>query len=339
MKNIAADDEDSDNSDDNDSDNLSYNTGTSNTKGNNADNSDENNNIDDTSSWFLSPVVPASGAYAKNNGKTDKFDKFSSTQTNGGKANNANKDTIGNIDDDADSSVDDGDQNNGDNNSSSGSSSSSNNDDDDDDDVFYDSDVVEQEEDNCKACPVVRPTFLCGSDNRTYSSVCRLDYHNCIHATLIRQSCKGFCPCKTNARSPAVAATAADSQWMNSAKQQQQQQQKLNQKASAAAAAAKLYRKKETAAAAAAAAAAAESDTMRRNNKPNSQNTITFTPEDVRYDNKHYKYIKYNSYKRDYQTDVKHKAHNYNEVVDKPAGPQKYAKPTPSQNSMWIYIL
>ncbi|PSN45689.1 hypothetical protein C0J52_11955 [Blattella germanica] len=48
----------------------------------------------------------------------------------------------------------------------------------------------------CNPCPVVKPTFLCGTDNRTYSSLCRLDYHNCIHHTAIRVACKGFCPCK-----------------------------------------------------------------------------------------------------------------------------------------------
>ncbi|KAL6254805.1 hypothetical protein P5V15_014140 [Pogonomyrmex californicus] len=48
----------------------------------------------------------------------------------------------------------------------------------------------------CQECPVVKPTFLCGSDNRTYSSPCRLEYHNCIHHTSVHITCKGFCPCK-----------------------------------------------------------------------------------------------------------------------------------------------
>nr|XP_023016994.1 proteoglycan Cow [Leptinotarsa decemlineata] len=71
-----------------------------------------------------------------------------------------------------------------------------------DDDVFYDTedDLDNDSEDSgesviCKPCPVVKPIFLCGSDNRTYSSLCRLDYHNCIHRTSIRVGCKGFCPC------------------------------------------------------------------------------------------------------------------------------------------------
>ena len=42
----------------------------------------------------------------------------------------------------------------------------------------------------------MKPTFLCGNDNRTYSSPCRLEYHNCIHHTSVRIACKGFCPCK-----------------------------------------------------------------------------------------------------------------------------------------------
>lgn len=95
-----------------------------------------------------------------------------------------------------------------------------------DDDVFYDSeDETEDQSDtfawvqiriivglfiyllifflwmccsSCEGCPVVKPVFLCGSDNRTYSSLCRLDYHNCIHHTSVKVSCKGFCPCKGN---------------------------------------------------------------------------------------------------------------------------------------------
>ncbi|XP_064080840.1 proteoglycan Cow-like [Macrobrachium nipponense] len=51
-------------------------------------------------------------------------------------------------------------------------------------------------EKRCPSCPVVRPVFLCGSDNRTYSSLCRLHYHNCIHDASVRIACKGFCPCK-----------------------------------------------------------------------------------------------------------------------------------------------
>lgn len=51
---------------------------------------------------------------------------------------------------------------------------------------------------SCKPCPVVSPAFLCGSDNHTYSSYCRLDYHNCIQEANVKIACKGFCPCRGN---------------------------------------------------------------------------------------------------------------------------------------------
>ncbi|XP_012276551.1 proteoglycan Cow [Orussus abietinus] len=67
-----------------------------------------------------------------------------------------------------------------------------------DDDAFYDSedDYEDQEETKCQECPVIKPVFLCGNDNRTYSSPCRLRYHNCIHSTSVYVMCAGFCPCK-----------------------------------------------------------------------------------------------------------------------------------------------
>lgn len=48
----------------------------------------------------------------------------------------------------------------------------------------------------CKTCSSKKQSFICGSDNRTYSSLCRLDYHNCVHNTATKSACKGFCPCK-----------------------------------------------------------------------------------------------------------------------------------------------
>lgn len=53
---------------------------------------------------------------------------------------------------------------------------------------------------SCKTCPVVRPDFVCGFDNSTYSTRCRLDFHNCVHDTKIEVACKGFCPCKAQDR-------------------------------------------------------------------------------------------------------------------------------------------
>ncbi|XP_028159750.1 proteoglycan Cow [Ostrinia furnacalis] len=74
----------------------------------------------------------------------------------------------------------------------------------DDEDVFYDAgaDAPEPDADapdRCVGCPVrARAEFLCGSDNRTYSSLCRLDLHNCVSraARPVRLACRGFCPCR-----------------------------------------------------------------------------------------------------------------------------------------------
>uniref|UniRef100_B3P7G3 GG12463 n=1 Tax=Drosophila erecta TaxID=7220 RepID=B3P7G3_DROER len=86
----------------------------------------------------------------------------------------------------------------------------------------------DEELDNCKPCPVAKPTFLCGADNRTYSSLCRLDYHNCIHSTSIRIACKGFCPCKEIGDGKRLQRLSGYNNKYNkkiSLDQQQQQQQ------------------------------------------------------------------------------------------------------------------
>nr|XP_026484286.1 proteoglycan Cow [Vanessa tameamea] len=81
----------------------------------------------------------------------------------------------------------------------------------DDEDVFYEtrssdhSSSVHSSSDRCVGCGgAARAAFLCGSDNRTYSSLCRLDLHNCVHraAPPVRLACRGFCPC---ARAPRPA--------------------------------------------------------------------------------------------------------------------------------------
>lgn len=56
----------------------------------------------------------------------------------------------------------------------------------------------------------------------------------------------------------------------------------------------------------------------RHSNHINAQ--YTFTPEDIKYDNKHYKYIKYTSFKKDStaRNDEKHKVRGYNDVMEKP---------------------
>lgn len=52
----------------------------------------------------------------------------------------------------------------------------------------------------CIPCPVLKPEFVCGSDNHTYSSVCRMEFRNCMHKVSVTVSCKGFCPCKGKKR-------------------------------------------------------------------------------------------------------------------------------------------
>lgn len=73
----------------------------------------------------------------------------------------------------------------------------------------------------------------------------------------------------------------------------------------------------------------------RHSNHVNSQ--YTFTPEDIKYDNKHYKYIKYTTYKKDTlsRPEEKHKIRGYNEVIDKPA---KYWK-KPNRKSETFYFM
>ncbi|CAB3239632.1 unnamed protein product [Arctia plantaginis] len=82
-----------------------------------------------------------------------------------------------------------------------------------DDDVFYDGGAREAE--GCVGCPArARAQFLCGSDNRTYSSLCRLDLHNCVRrgARPVRLACRGFCPCPRRAhRRPAWRRRRPDS--------------------------------------------------------------------------------------------------------------------------------
>ncbi|XP_037816058.1 proteoglycan Cow [Lucilia sericata] len=175
---------------------------------------------------------------------------------------------------------------------------------------------------NCKPCPVAKPTFLCGNDNRTYSSLCRLDYHNCIHSTSIRIACKGFCPCKDNINEKRLqrinerqnAFNAKYKKTMEQQQEKQQQQYKENSNNNIISSSNNnefntIMDDKD--------------DNNRHYNHINSQ--FTFTPEEIKYDNKHYKYLKYTAYKKDnqqYQED-KHKIRGYNEVIEKP---QKYLK-------------
>ncbi|VEN52425.1 unnamed protein product [Callosobruchus maculatus] len=192
--------------------------------------------------------------------------------------------------------------------------------DEEDDDVFYDTEDEpesdsEDETDSglvCKACPVVKPVFLCGSDNRTYSSLCRLDYHNCIHHTAIRVVCKGFCPCKENSE--------------ERLRKKQRQADKLNLFMSKY----KATLDKTGGASGGAAAPALKPPLSRSPLLPpfhpavsKADQLYTYTPQDFKYDNKHYKYIKYTKYNNNKEvngnaiySEDKERMRGYNEVLE-----------------------
>ncbi|CAG9769251.1 unnamed protein product [Ceutorhynchus assimilis] len=183
--------------------------------------------------------------------------------------------------------------------SSTKSEDSKSKDEEEDDDVFYDSEDDTDEEANddisdsnvCRPCPVVKPIFLCGSDNRTYSSLCRLDYHNCIHNTPIKLACKGFCPCK---------------EPDTKSRKKQRQSERLNNFISKYKA---TLDKSGT----------GGSISSIPDKPPVKTDVYSYVPQDIKYDNKHYKYIKYTKYNKDnnflYGND-KEKMRGFNEVTD-----------------------
>ncbi|XP_011184753.1 proteoglycan Cow isoform X3 [Zeugodacus cucurbitae] len=208
-------------------------------------------------------------------------------------------------------------ENNNNNNNNINNNSDNENDDEDaknfssdeesrEDDVFYENNNTagdkddEEDEDNCKPCPVAKPTFLCGADNRTYSSLCRLDYHNCIHSTTIRIACKGFCPCKENTDGKRLqrlserqsAFNAKYKKTIEQQQQQQQQQQKQQMQQQL------MYKDNSN------------SNNILGNTNDNLDNTLNSNNFNAIMDD--------NQYPED-----KHKIRGYNEVVEKP---QKYSK-------------
>ncbi|XP_050298806.1 proteoglycan Cow [Anthonomus grandis grandis] len=166
-----------------------------------------------------------------------------------------------------------------------------------DDDIFYDSeDDADDEvsEDPCHICPVVKPDFICGTDNRTYSTLCRLDYHNCFRQTSVKVACKGFCPCK---------------EVDIKVHKKQRQPDRLNNFMTKYKA---TLDKSGTISSGAVNGASLE--------KPTLKNDIySYVPQEIKYDNKHYKYIKYTKYNKENNFlygDDKEKLKGYNEVTD-----------------------
>ncbi|KRT78256.1 HLH domain-containing protein [Oryctes borbonicus] len=169
-----------------------------------------------------------------------------------------------------------------------------------DEDVYYDAeddpddDIDDDVNDSsvCNACPVAKPSFLCGSDNRTYSSWCRLDYHNCIHHTSIQVSCKGFCPCKEND--------------VHSRKKQRQQERNNNF----------MNKKKATLFKTENQNNGYSTKDSKQSQSSSKLDVYTFTPQDLKYDNKHYKYFIYSKPNKDNYLYVDDKQKAYNEVLD-----------------------
>nr|XP_018916028.1 PREDICTED: proteoglycan Cow isoform X1 [Bemisia tabaci] len=176
----------------------------------------------------------------------------------------------------------------------------------DDDDIFYNSDNDESDDtDNrdvvtprCAPCPVITPAFICGTDNKTYSSICRLDYHNCIHQSTVAIMCHGFCPCKTG----------GDHSW----KKQKRNERLGNLKS-------KYSKIKDV-----------DNSIKKVTSNQLFADKYSFIPQDFKYENKHYKYIKYTKHdnnlnkinfgstKIPYSED-KQKMRGYNDVLDKPS--------------------
>uniref|UniRef100_A0A8D8UMN9 Testican-1 n=1 Tax=Cacopsylla melanoneura TaxID=428564 RepID=A0A8D8UMN9_9HEMI len=192
---------------------------------------------------------------------------------------------------------------------------------DDDDDVFYDTETDGEDENTggdsigkCTPCPIVKPTFLCGSNNKTFSSLCRLDYHNCIHQTKIKLACKGFCPCKETEihlrkkqKLAAAAQTGGDrgSNLGLSKYKYTNVDDGSNVKS--------------------------KQDMMKLQggellDRQGYMDKYMFVPKDFKFDNQHYKYIKYMKHDKQYSpsqdtvSQDKDRLRGYNEAVDmKPA--------------------
>lgn len=159
---------------------------------------------------------------------------------------------------------------------------------------------------SCKPCPVVKPTFLCGADNRTYSSLCRLDYHNCIHQTSIRVTCKGFCPCK-GISSFTLLSTAFIYVYIFTEnevhlRKKQRQSERLNTF---------MNKYKATLDKKGTTGGSLSGETKSPSLQPRLDK-YTFTPQDFKFDNKHYKYIKYTKYNK--VSNYIHNAYRRNKV-------------------------
>ncbi|XP_043111401.1 testican-2 isoform X2 [Puntigrus tetrazona] len=64
--------------------------------------------------------------------------------------------------------------------------------------------IRQQQESNCKSCPVSSSGPVCGSDGHNYASQCKLEQQACLTGKELKVRCAGLCPCT------ATAAPATD---------------------------------------------------------------------------------------------------------------------------------
>uniref|UniRef100_A0A673G1G1 Testican-2-like n=1 Tax=Sinocyclocheilus rhinocerous TaxID=307959 RepID=A0A673G1G1_9TELE len=55
--------------------------------------------------------------------------------------------------------------------------------------------IRQQQENNCKPCPVSSSGPVCGSDGHNYASQCKLEQQACLTGKELKVRCAGLCPC------------------------------------------------------------------------------------------------------------------------------------------------
>ncbi|XP_056326978.1 testican-2 [Danio aesculapii] len=65
--------------------------------------------------------------------------------------------------------------------------------------------IRQQQESNCKPCPVSSSGPVCGSDGHNYASQCKLEQQACLAGKELKVRCAGLCPC-TATMAPATDA-------------------------------------------------------------------------------------------------------------------------------------
>ncbi|XP_065152663.1 testican-2 [Paramisgurnus dabryanus] len=55
--------------------------------------------------------------------------------------------------------------------------------------------IKQQQESNCRSCPVSSAGPVCGSDGHNYASQCKLEQQACLTGKELKVKCAGLCPC------------------------------------------------------------------------------------------------------------------------------------------------